>query len=113
MTWLSPQILKYTPEDHPDHQNLQEALTKANELCNQVNEGVREKDNSDKLEWIQAHTVCEGLSEVRADLLNVYCSLRETVTVSLSILTRSSLGMINLHNMRNTYIMSICKRSSL
>ena len=65
---LWPQILQYTPSEHPDHQNLQEALTKANELCNQVNEGVRERENSDKLEWIQAHTVCEGLPEVRAGL---------------------------------------------
>ncbi|KAK1905796.1 Intersectin-1 [Dissostichus eleginoides] len=28
----------------------------------QVNEGVREKENSDRLEWIQAHVQCEGLS---------------------------------------------------
>lgn len=38
-----------------DRLNLEEALSKANELCNQVNEGVREKENSDKLEWIQTH----------------------------------------------------------
>lgn len=35
------------------------------ELCVQVNEGVREKENSDRLEWIQAHVQCEGLSEVQ------------------------------------------------
>ena len=29
-----------------------------------MNEGVREKENSDRLEWIQAHVLCEGLSEV-------------------------------------------------
>lgn len=29
-----------------------------------MNEGVREKENSDRLEWIQAHVQCEGLSEV-------------------------------------------------
>lgn len=32
----------------------------------QVNEGVREKENSDRLEWIQAHVQCEGLSEVQS-----------------------------------------------
>ncbi|KAM4699922.1 intersectin-1 isoform 1-T1 [Discoglossus pictus] len=57
-------ILENTPENHPDHSHLKHALEKAEELCSQVNEGVREKENSDRLEWIQAHVQCEGLSEV-------------------------------------------------
>uniref|UniRef100_A0A8B9W613 Intersectin-1 n=1 Tax=Bos mutus grunniens TaxID=30521 RepID=A0A8B9W613_BOSMU len=56
-------ILENTPENHPDHSHLKHALEKAEELCSQVNEGVREKENSDRLEWIQAHVLCEGLSE--------------------------------------------------
>ena len=60
-----PQILKYTPEGHPDRENLDEALARATEVCGQVNEGVKEKDNSDKLEWIQTHVHYEGLPEVR------------------------------------------------
>ncbi|KAF3841749.1 hypothetical protein F7725_023700 [Dissostichus mawsoni] len=32
-------------------------------IIKNVNEGVREKENSDRLEWIQAHVQCEGLSE--------------------------------------------------
>ncbi|XP_045435798.1 intersectin-1 isoform X4 [Pipistrellus kuhlii] len=56
-------ILENTPENHPDHSHLRLALEKAEELCSQVNEGVREKENSDRLEWIQAHVQCEGLSE--------------------------------------------------
>uniref|UniRef100_A0A674D7F1 Intersectin 1 n=1 Tax=Salmo trutta TaxID=8032 RepID=A0A674D7F1_SALTR len=56
-------ILENTPETHPDHSHLKQALEKAEELCSQVNEGVREKENSDRLEWIQAHVQCEGLSE--------------------------------------------------
>ena len=31
-----------------------------------MNEGVREKENSDRLEWIQTHVQCDGLAEVRA-----------------------------------------------
>lgn len=58
------QIIENTPENHPDHSHLKHALEKAEELCSQVNEGVREKENSDRLEWIQAHVQCEGLSEV-------------------------------------------------
>lgn len=46
---------------------MRQALEKAEELCSQVNEGVREKENSDRLEWIQAHVQCEGLSEVCDD----------------------------------------------
>ncbi|EMP34253.1 Intersectin-2 [Chelonia mydas] len=56
-------ILENTPENHPDHSNLKLALERAEELCSQVNEGVREKENSDRLEWIQSHVQCEGLAE--------------------------------------------------
>ncbi|NXR89934.1 ITSN2 protein, partial [Hypocryptadius cinnamomeus] len=60
---LIKSILENTPENHPDHSNLRLALERAEELCSQVNEGVREKENSDRLEWIQAHVQCEGLAE--------------------------------------------------
>ncbi|XP_029451899.1 intersectin-2 isoform X2 [Rhinatrema bivittatum] len=56
-------ILENTPETQPDHSNLKFALDRAEELCSQVNEGVREKENSDRLEWIQTHVQCEGLTE--------------------------------------------------
>ncbi|XP_028343080.1 intersectin-2-like isoform X3 [Physeter macrocephalus] len=57
------QILENTPENHIDHSSLKLALERAEELCSQVNEGVREKENSDRLEWIQTHVQCEGLAE--------------------------------------------------
>uniref|UniRef100_A0A8C4VR45 Intersectin 2 n=1 Tax=Gopherus evgoodei TaxID=1825980 RepID=A0A8C4VR45_9SAUR len=60
---LIKSILENTPENHPDHNNLKLALERAEELCSQVNEGVREKENSDRLEWIQSHVQCEGLAE--------------------------------------------------
>uniref|UniRef100_H3AP45 Intersectin 1 (SH3 domain protein) n=1 Tax=Latimeria chalumnae TaxID=7897 RepID=H3AP45_LATCH len=60
---LGGNIIENTTESHPDHSHLKQALEKAEELCSQVNEGVREKENSDRLEWIQAHVQCEGLSE--------------------------------------------------
>uniref|UniRef100_A0A7N5JMG6 Intersectin 2 n=1 Tax=Ailuropoda melanoleuca TaxID=9646 RepID=A0A7N5JMG6_AILME len=56
-------ILENTLENHVDHSSLKLALERAEELCSQVNEGVREKENSDRLEWIQAHVQCEGLAE--------------------------------------------------
>ncbi|KAI4587466.1 hypothetical protein MJG53_005253 [Ovis ammon polii x Ovis aries] len=56
-------ILENTPENHVDHSSLKQALERAEELCSQVNEGVREKENSDRLEWIQTHVQCDGLAE--------------------------------------------------
>ncbi|KAL7872522.1 hypothetical protein SRHO_G00075050 [Serrasalmus rhombeus] len=56
-------ILENTPVGHVDQANLREALERAEELCSQVNEGVREKENSDRLEWIQNHVQCEGVIE--------------------------------------------------
>ncbi|XP_076663199.1 dynamin associated protein 160 isoform X5 [Andrena cerasifolii] len=56
-------ILEHTLVNHPDRQYLQEALAKAEEFCTQVNEGVREKENSDRLEWLQTHVACDGLEE--------------------------------------------------
>lgn len=43
---------------------LHEAMEKAEQLCVDVNEGVRDKENSDRLEWIQSHVQCEGITEV-------------------------------------------------
>ncbi|XP_068181807.1 intersectin-2b isoform X2 [Antennarius striatus] len=56
-------ILESTAEGHADRGHLKEALERAEELCQQVNEGVREKENSDRLEWIQSHVQCEGIAE--------------------------------------------------
>ncbi|XP_016311609.1 intersectin-2-like [Sinocyclocheilus anshuiensis] len=60
---LIKNILENTPPSHADHANLQAALEQAEELCSQVNEGVREKENSDRLEWIQNHVLCDGVIE--------------------------------------------------
>ncbi|XP_030577284.1 intersectin-2a isoform X2 [Archocentrus centrarchus] len=57
---LIKNILENTPDGHADCGPLREALERAEELCSQVNEGVREKENSDRLEWIQSHIQCEG-----------------------------------------------------
>ncbi|XP_048105795.1 intersectin-2a isoform X3 [Alosa alosa] len=56
-------ILENTPEGQADHGPLREALERAEELCLQVNEGVREKENSDRLEWTQSHVQCDGIIE--------------------------------------------------
>ncbi|XP_073258737.1 intersectin-1-like [Porites lutea] len=60
---LIREILKYTPENHFDRVNLETALEKAEELCQQVNEGVRNQENTDHLEWLQAHVNLESIGE--------------------------------------------------
>ncbi|XP_068201300.1 intersectin-1-like [Palaemon carinicauda] len=60
---LLKQLLKYTPEGHPDYHNTEEAFTAATTLCAQVNEAVSQRDNTDKLEWMQRQVICEGLNE--------------------------------------------------
>ncbi|XP_076872665.1 intersectin-2a isoform X3 [Brachyhypopomus gauderio] len=54
-------ILENTSAGHVDQANLRVALDRAEELCLQVNEGVREKENSDRLEWLQNHVQCDGV----------------------------------------------------
>ena len=49
--------------DHSDRNNVEEALTLAQDLCNQANQCVKEKQNSDSLEWIQRHVHCDGMAE--------------------------------------------------
>lgn len=55
------QILKYTPEDHADYSHLKLALERAEEICFNVNEGVRQKENADRLEWLQSHINIDSL----------------------------------------------------
>ncbi|KAG7265896.1 hypothetical protein CRUP_009500 [Coryphaenoides rupestris] len=53
-------LLQRRTTSQPDFKDF---LKRAEELCSQVNEGVREKENSDRLEWIQSHVQCDGLIE--------------------------------------------------
>ncbi|XP_050026532.2 intersectin-1 isoform X2 [Dermacentor andersoni] len=56
-------IREYTDASHPDRGYLDEALEKAEQLCTQINEAVKERENADQLEWAQAHVQCNGISE--------------------------------------------------
>ncbi|KAK6622584.1 hypothetical protein RUM43_008426 [Polyplax serrata] len=60
---LIAKVLEHTSSDHPDRTHLEEALNCAEKLCLEVNEGVREKENSNRLEWLQAHVALDGLEE--------------------------------------------------
>ncbi|XP_065185638.1 intersectin-1-like isoform X1 [Sycon ciliatum] len=60
---LVQQVLKYTSEDQTDHSNLVAAVDAAQKLCEEVNEGVRMQENSDRLEWMQKNFVMPDLKE--------------------------------------------------
>ncbi|KAJ8008716.1 hypothetical protein DPEC_G00081300 [Dallia pectoralis] len=60
---LIKNILEYTPATHPDVHSLRAALERAEEVCSLVNEGVREKENWERLDWMQTHVQCEGVIE--------------------------------------------------
>ncbi len=47
----------------PDMEQLQQALKKAETLCEHVNDGVHQKDNTEKLEWLQSHVQFVNLDE--------------------------------------------------
>lgn len=42
---------------------MEEAVAAARSLCESVNEGVRERENSERLAWLQEHMQCDNLSE--------------------------------------------------
>ena len=58
-----PQILDYTPASDSDYTDLKGALTEAKTLCDHVNDGVRQKENTEHLEWLQSHVVFTNLEE--------------------------------------------------
>ena len=47
--------MDYTPSGDLDHEDLDKALHHAETLCSSVNEGVRQKENTEHLEWLQTH----------------------------------------------------------
>lgn len=55
--------MEYTTVTDPDTEPLQQALQKAETLCEHVNDGVQQKDNTEKLEWLQAHVQFVNLDE--------------------------------------------------
>lgn len=55
--------MEYSSPDAVD-EDLVSALEQAEKLCSQVNEGLRLKENTEQLEWLQSH-VQFTLSEVR------------------------------------------------
>lgn len=56
-------MLEHTAPSDPDTEFLQQAMMASKELCTQVNEGVRQQENTERLEWLQTH-VQLNLSEV-------------------------------------------------
>ena len=64
---LVEKILKHTQNEHPDYFYLQKALKLSKELCEQVNEGTRHKENTERLEWLQIHVDSSKTPELTLD----------------------------------------------
>lgn len=60
---LVVQIMDYTAATDNDFADLKAALSEAVTLCTHVNEGVKQKENTEQLEWLQAHVTFTLLEE--------------------------------------------------
>lgn len=60
---LPLQILDYTSPTDNDYSELKSALGLAKVLCDNVNDGVRQKENTEHLEWLQSHVTFTLLEE--------------------------------------------------
>lgn len=63
-------LLKHTPEDHPDHPLLLDAQRNIKQVAERINKGVRSAEEAERharvLQEIEAHI--EGMEDVRAAL---------------------------------------------
>lgn len=59
---LVRKILEYTSSNHPDYENFCEAQKKADVFCKHLNEGVRMKENTKRLDWLQKYVICDNLN---------------------------------------------------
>jgi hypothetical protein len=63
-------LLKHTPEDHPDHPLLLDAQRNIKQVAERINKGVRSAEEAERharvLQEIEAHI--EGMEDVRATL---------------------------------------------
>ena len=62
-TNVCAQILDYTSASDNDYKELKTALGLAKVLCDNVNDGVRQKENTEHLEWLQTHVSFSLLEE--------------------------------------------------
>ncbi|CAH1756504.1 8066_t:CDS:10 [Entrophospora sp. SA101] len=67
---LLRQILHYTTNDHPDHQNMMKTLQNAEMILEETNEAAREQENDSKLREISKLIDLEGLNE-KLDLISM------------------------------------------
>lgn len=70
---LFKDLLKHTPEDHPDHQFLLDAQKNIKRLAEKINKGRRSAEEAERearvIQEIEAHI--EGVEHVRC--LDFYC----------------------------------------
>ncbi|KAL5483897.1 hypothetical protein EMCRGX_G020316 [Ephydatia muelleri] len=79
---LFRELLKYTPQGHPDHENTKQALTMMREYCSVINEAKRRVEKLEKIADLQNTIEGSGMFYLFDNLL-VYCK-KSLINKSLS-----------------------------
>lgn len=74
---LTRQILRYTPQDHPDYTPLTTSLKIANQILLSTNESIRLHEESEKLVRLSDELEFDGVVGVRS-LLRRLCIVTHT-----------------------------------
>lgn len=69
---LIDQIIKNTSKNSSDLFSLRNALNKANELRETINNAIDEEINRTKFEWLQTHVDCSKINEVNISIQSEY-----------------------------------------
>ena len=79
LTRVSQELLKRTPETHPDYESLKLALEKVQAVVATVNEKKRESENQEKVMMIQLAMVWQGDVRISSRLLLLDLTARTAV----------------------------------
>jgi len=83
---LLKEVLKFTPESHPDHQAMTEAYDKIKKIVDIVNERVRKVENVIKVAGVESRLVNKAVrTHPRAPSLPHTISLSHSLTQSTAI----------------------------
>lgn len=96
---MPPQdLLKHTPEDHPDHPLLLDAQRNIKQVAERINKGVRSAEEAERharvLQEIEAHI--EGMEDVRAAPPPRPCLCPSVVTWHMAVFPSTAVSALPL-----------------
>lgn len=69
------QILKYTDDEHADHELLNHCTEKAEKVLAKTNESIREQEDEERLAMLSDKLKMAGVEDVCLFDILVYCSI--------------------------------------